>query len=123
MAILALVLSLFVAAMGALGMISPARLLGIVRQFQHPVGLYAAAILRVVLGIALFFASPNSRSPEVIRFLGIIILVSGFITPLFGLERFRKLLNWWSVRGLTFIRIWAGFALVFGLFLAYALVS
>jgi hypothetical protein len=122
MAIVALVLSLFVAAMGALGIISPLRLLGIVRQFQHPAGLYAAAILRVVLGVALFLASPNSRSPEVVRILGIIILVSGLITPLFGLERFRKLLNWWSARGTIFMRIWAGFALAFGLLLAYALV-
>jgi hypothetical protein len=122
MTIVALVLSLFVAAMGALGIISPVRLLGIVRQFQHPAGLYAAAILRVVLGVALFLASPNSRSPEVVRILGIIILVSGLITPLFGLERFRKLLNWWCTRGLTFMRIWAGFALAFGLLLAFALV-
>ena len=122
MAIVAFVLSLFIAALGALGIVSPTRLLSIVRQFQRPTGLFAAAILRIVLGVALFLASPNSRSPEVVRILGIIILVSGLITPLFGLERFRKLLNWWSARGPVFMRIWAGFALAFGLLLAYALV-
>jgi hypothetical protein len=122
MAIVALVLSLFVAALGALGMVSPMRLLSIVRQFQRPAGLYAAAALRVVLGVVLFLAAPTSRSPEVVRILGIIILISGLITPLFGLERFRRLLNWWSARGPTFMRIWAGFALAFGLLLAYAVV-
>jgi len=121
MAILALVLSLFVAALGALGIISPTRLLSIVRQFQRPAGLYAAAILRLVLGMALFLASPTSRSPEVVRILGAIIFVSGLITPLFGLERFRRLLNWWSARGHTFMRIWAGVALAFGLLLAYTM--
>jgi len=122
MAIVALVLSLFVAALGALGIVSPMRLLGIVRQFQRPAGLCAAAILRVVLGVALFFAAPTSRSPEVVRILGIIILVSGLVTPLFGLERFRTLINWWSTRGPAFMRVWAGFALAFGLLLAYAVV-
>ena len=122
MAIAALVLSLFVAALGALGIVSPMGLLSIVRQFQRPAGIYAAAILRVVLGVALFLAAPSSRLPEVVRILGIIIFVSGLITPLFGLERFRRLLNWWSARGPAFMRVWAGFALAFGLLLAYAVV-
>lgn len=122
MAIAALVLSLFVAALGARGIVSPMGLLSIVRQFQRPAGLYAAAILRVVLGVALFLAAPTSRFPEVVRILGIIIFVSGLITPLFGLERFRRLLNWWFARGPAFMRVWAGFALAFGLLLAYAVV-
>jgi hypothetical protein len=120
MAFIAFILSLFVAALGALGMVSPMRLLNIVRHFQSPAGIYAAAALRIILGMALFFAAPTSRAPEFIRILGIIILVGGLITPLFGLERFRRLLDWWSARGATFMRIWAGFALAFGLLLAYA---
>lgn len=122
MAFVALVLSLFVAALGALGMFSPMRLLDIVRHFQSPAGIYAAAALRIILGVALFLAAPTSRAPEVVRILGIIILVAGLITPLFGLERFRRLLDWWSVRGPAFMRVWAGFALAFGLLLAYAVV-
>src|SRR4030042_561573 len=98
MAIVALVLSLLIAAMGALGIVSPVKLLGIVRQFQRPAGLYALAILRVFLGVVLFLTAYTSRFPEVVRILTIIILVSGLITPLFGLERFRKLLNWWCAR-------------------------
>jgi hypothetical protein len=120
MAIVPLVLSLFVAALGALGIVLPMRLLSIIRQFQRPAGLYAVAILRVVLGVALLLAAPSSRLPQVVRILGIIIFVSGLITPLFGLERFRRLLNWWSARGPAFMRVWAGFALAFGLLLAYA---
>ena len=122
MAIVALILSLFVAAVGVLGIISPLRLLGIVRQFQRPAGLYAAAILRFVLGGALLLAAPTSRASEAVRILGIIIFVSGLVTPLFGLERFRRLINWWSERGPFFKRVWAGFALAIGLFLAYAVV-
>ena len=73
-----------------------------------------------MLGVALFLSAPTSRIQEVIRILGITIFVMGIITPLFGFERFRRLLNWWSERGPVFMRVWAGFALGFGLFLAYA---
>jgi hypothetical protein len=120
MLILAFVLSLSVVVLGALGIVSPMMLLGVVRKFESPAGIYAAAALRIMLGVALFLSAPTSRVQEVVRILGIIIFVVGIITPLFGIERFRRLLNWWSERGPVFLRVWAGFALGFGLFLAYA---
>lgn len=122
MVLVAFVLSLFVAALGALGVVSPAGLLGVVRRFESPAGLYAAAVLRLVLGVALFLAAPTSRAPGVVRVLSILIFVSGLITPLLGLERFRRLLDWWSARGPAFRRAWASLALVFGLWLAYAVI-
>lgn len=120
MAYVALVLSLSIAALGALGVVSPDRLLGVVRRFQSPAGLYAAAAIRLALGGALFLAAPTSRAPETLRILGIVILVAGVITPFFGLERFRRLLDWWAALGPGVIRAWAAFAAVFGLSLAYA---
>ena len=120
MLILAFVLSLSVVVLGALGIVSPMMLLGVVRKFESPAGIYAAAALRIMLGVALFLSAPTSRVQEVVRILGIIIFVVGILTPLFGIERFRRLLNWWSERGPSFMRVWAGFALGFGLFLAYA---
>ena len=122
MAIVAFVISLFVAVLGAIGVFSPMRLLGIVRQFQSPAGLYVAAILRAVLGAALLLAAPASHFPEIVRIIGIIIFVSGLVTTLLGIERFRRILHWWSARGPAFMRLWAGFAFVFGLFLAYNMV-
>lgn len=120
MLILAFLLSLSVVVLGALGIVSPMMLLGVVRKFESPAGIYTAAALRIMLGVALFLSAPTSRVQEVVRILGIIIFVVGIITPLFGIERFRRLLNWWSERGPVFMRVWAGFALGFGLFLAYA---
>jgi hypothetical protein len=122
MKIVALVLSLFAAALGALGLLSPTRLLDIVRHFQSLAGLYVAGAFRVILGGALFFAAPTSRAPKAVRILGIIILVAGLFTPLFGVERFHRLLSQWSAQGPMFLRVWAALALAFGLFLAYAVV-
>ncbi len=122
MTLVALIICLFTAAFGALGIVSPSRLLGVVRYLQTPMGLYFAAGVRVLLGVALLFAAPTSRAPDVIHILGVFIIVIGVITPFFGLERFRRLLDWWSAQGSAFIRGWAVLALVFGLSLAYAVV-
>jgi hypothetical protein len=120
MALVALVLSLLVATVGALGVVSPTKLLGLVRRFQSPAGLYGAAVFRVLLGAALFVTAPASRAPGAVRVAGAVILVSGLVTPFFGVERFRKILDWWSARGPVFIRVWAVFALALGLLLSFA---
>ena len=120
MAMVALVLSLFVAAVGALGVVSPAKLLGLVRRFQSPAGLYGAAVFRILLGAALFVSATASRAPGTVRVAGAIIFVSGLVTPFFGVERFTRILDWWSTRGPVFLRIWAGFALAIGLLLSFA---
>lgn len=123
MTLLALALSLAIAALGALGVVSPARLLGVVSRFQTPAGLYAAAALRIVLGSALVVAAPDSRAPDVLPVLGVFIVLAGLVTPLFGLARYRRLLTWWSSQEPAFVRAWAAFALLFGLALAYAVAS
>jgi len=120
MGLLALALCLLIVALGALGVVSPRRLLGVVRHFEGAAGLYAAAALRVMFGIALVLAAPTSRAPAAVRIAGWVILVAGLVTPLFGVERFRRLLAWWSARGPVFMRAWAGLALAVGLLLTYA---
>jgi uncharacterized membrane protein YidH (DUF202 family) len=122
MTLLALVFSLLVAALGALGLLSPSRAQGVVRYFQTPAGLYFAAGLRLVMGLALVFAAPASRAPEVLRVVGVVIVVAGVITLFIGHERFRRLVDWWSARGPALVRVQGAFALALGLLLAYALV-
>ena len=120
MAAVALTISVLVAALGVLGLVSPDRLLGVVRRFQSPGGLYAAAAIRLVLGLSLYLAAPGSRAPEALRILGPLVMLIGVITPFFGVERFRRFLDWWSSLGPVVLRLWAGFAFAFGALLAYA---
>lgn len=122
MTIVALTLSLAIAALGAVGIVAPGRLLDVVRHFQTPGGLYVAAGIRLVLGVALLFAASGSRAPVALRILGVFVILVGLATPFFGIDRFRRLLDWWSAQGPGFVRIWAAFALAFGLLLAYAVV-
>jgi hypothetical protein len=123
MTLIALLLSLFVAAFGALGVLSPARLLGILRWFENLTGLIVAAAFRIALGLTLFSSAHASNFPETIRILGIAILIAGIVTPFVGVERLRKIVAWLSSRGLLYLRIWAGITLGFGLFLSFAVVT
>jgi len=121
MALVALTLSIVVAAPGAVGVVAPAHLLAITRLFLTPAGLYAAAAVRLALGTALFVAAPTSRAPTTVRILGVVIFGAGLITPLIGIERAHAIVEWWSDQGTAFMRVWAAIALAFGLFLAYAI--
>jgi hypothetical protein len=120
MQLVALALSVLVALSGALSFIAPVRALDIARVFDSRGGLYAIAAIRLVLGAVLFLAGPGSRQPGVVRVFGVLIGVAGIITPFVGLDRQRRLLNWWSARGLGFQRAWAAVGFAFGLFLVYA---
>jgi len=122
MTAVALVLSLAIAALGLVGVISPQRLVDVVRRFQSPTGLCVAAALRLVMGATLYVAAPSSRQPAVLLVLGVFVFAAGIATPFFGVDRFRRLLDWWTARGTGFLRAWAAFAFAFGLLLARALV-
>lgn len=120
MAVALLVLGIVIAVVGAIGIVTPTSLVTIAGVFVTPMGLYAAAALRVALGTALVVAAPTSRAPTTLRVLGVIIIIGGLVTPLIGVERARIFLAWWATQGTMGMRLWASIALVFGLFVAYA---
>jgi hypothetical protein len=121
MTFVALVFAIFVTAMGALGVLAPDRLLGLVRGVQTPAGLYGVAVMRLVFGAAIYLAAAESRAPELLRVFGLITVLAGIVTPFIGLERVGRLIDWWSGLGPQVVRAWAVVALALGLGLAYAL--
>ncbi len=120
MTLIALVLSLLLAAFGALGIGAPQRFLSVVRFFETPTGLYLATALRMVLGVALLFSAPMSRAPEVLRIAGFIFIVAGIIASFYSLQRSRKPPRLLAGTGVG-VRVWAAITFVLGLSLAYAL--
>ena len=123
MNLLALAFCLFIVSLGGLGVVAPGRLIAVVRRFQSRRGMLVLAAIRLAMGATLLLAAPGSRTPGAIRALGVLIVISGAVTPLFGPERYRRLVDWWSEQGSLFVRVWATFALSFGLALAYAFVD
>jgi uncharacterized membrane protein len=92
------VLAIAIAALGILGMAAPDRLLVTVRRFMTSRGLAFAAGIWLVLGAALWLAAPESRAPDLLRVLGVITVIAGIATPFVGVERARRLFDWWAER-------------------------
>jgi hypothetical protein len=43
------------------------------------------------------------------------------VTPFLGVELARDMFDWWAMQGSMFTRAWAALAVVFGLFVIYAI--
>ena len=121
MRLIASAMALIIAAVGVLGLASPSALLELVRPLLTPGALYIVAAIRVVFGLLLLLVASASRMPRTVRVLGIIIVVAGVLTPFFGVERSQAVFDWWSAQPSSFMRTWAGLAVVFGCFVIYAL--
>jgi hypothetical protein len=117
----AIILCLIATAVAVLGVVSPPRLVSLLRKTQTRRGLTLLAAFRVVLGVALIFSAPASLAPEFIAVVGVIVIVKGVTLPLIGVERVRRLLDWWSTQESVFLRAWALLAAAIGLWLVYAL--
>lgn len=119
---LAVAAGLIIAALGAMDIAAPGptTLLYAAAFTLTPVGLYGAAALRVAFGLVLIAAAAGSRLPRTLRVLGALLIVAGVMTPFLGVERAQAMLSWWSAQGPLFIRTWAALAVIFGLFIIYA---
>jgi uncharacterized membrane protein YidH (DUF202 family) len=116
-------LGLIIAAIGVVGVAAPSVLLEFGRSLQTTNILYVIAAVRVIFGAILLWVAPSSRTPRILRVLGVFIIIAGVFTPLFGVERSRALFEWWQTQGYFFTRAWATVAVAFGLFIVYAVAS
>ena len=111
---------LFIAAFGMTGLVVPDRLLELVARAASTLGLYVIAGIRVLLGIALLASANASRAPAYLQILGLVAIVAGLITPLFGVARFEAILAWWRKWNPIVVRLWSVFVILFGLSLVWA---
>jgi uncharacterized membrane protein len=121
--LLAVILGLAIAVVGALGVVAPSVLLEFGRSLQTTNALYVVVAVRIVFGAVLLWAAKHSRMPRILRVLGALIIIAGVITPFLGIERSRAMFDWWSSQGAGFTRAWAIAAIAFGLFIVYAVTS
>lgn len=120
MKIIVFAVSLLIAGLGAQGIIAPEKWRSLASRFDNSPGLYAAATFRVLFGLALLYAGPDTIAPLFFRILGIFTVSAGLVLFFIGLERFHRIMNWWSAQHPAFYRGFAIFALLLGIFLAYA---
>ena len=116
----AIAFGLMIAVIGFVGLVNPALILDATKFTLTALGLYIVAAIRIVFGLVLIGAAITSRMPRTLRILGAFIVLAGIITPFFGVERTRAIVEWWSAQSIAFMRTWVSFAIIFGLFIIYA---
>ncbi|MEX2197833.1 MAG: hypothetical protein WD886_03425, partial [Burkholderiales bacterium] len=121
--LLATVMAALIAAIGVVGVAFPSVLLEFGQSMQTPSALLVAAVIRIIFGAVLVWVASASRMPRTLRVIGVLIIVGGVLTPLFGVERFQAILSWFSSQGPLLMRAWAITAVIFGVFVAYVVNS
>ena len=121
MRIAALLVALLTIVVGIGGLISPESGTDVRRLcFATPVRLYAAAAVRVVMGLVVILSATASRAPKTLRALGAVMCMQGLSATLLGPEHARTVLEWEARQGPTLLRVGAAVALAAGGFMAFA---
>ena len=118
--IAAMIVGLAVAGLGFVGLVAPSLLLALGQSLLTETGLYVVAAVRVGFGLLLLFVARRSRMPRALRAFGIVIIIAGLITPLFGVERSTPMFNWLATQGPALVRVVAIFAIAIGVFVMHA---
>src|SRR5256886_13473976 len=121
MTALALILCAAIAAMGVLVIVLPARSNDLTRLFADKTGLWVATAIRAILGLGLLAAAEDSKAPMLLRILGLIILVVAIAMPLLGLDRHRRMIDWWLARDRKIQIVCGAASLVLGVVLIYVI--
>ena len=121
MTALALILCAGIAVMGGVVIFAPARANELTRLFADKTGMWIATAIRAVLALGLLAAAGESKAPMLLRILGLIILIVAIVVPILGLDRHRRMIDWWLARDRK-IQIGCGTAsFVLGIFLIYVI--
>ncbi len=118
--IIVLLFGIVVCVFSMWAMFVPQRLRQLVSAITYQTwGYYAAAAVRVLLGLALIFAAPGSRFPVVFLLVGWLAIAAAVGLLIVGQDRLTKLVAWFNRLSDMIFRAWLLTAVVFGLFLAY----
>jgi hypothetical protein len=116
---LALILCAAIAAMGVLIIVKPALTHEWTQFFANKNGMWIATAIRAVLALGLFAAAAESKAPMLLRLLGFIILIVAIVMPVLGVDRHRRMIEWWLARKRSVEIMCGAAAFLFGLALIY----
>jgi hypothetical protein len=118
----AFIIGLFIAAVGAIGLLVPSSLLWIAERFTGPAGgsWYALAAVRLAVGLLLLWVAKDSRAPRVLRVAALVPIAAGLAIPVVGVERGRTMIESWSSLPSMYLRLSAIPLLALGGVVAWA---
>jgi hypothetical protein len=121
MTALALILCAAIAAMGVVIIVKPALAHDLTRLLADKTGMWIATAIRAVLALGLLSAASESKAPMLLRLLGLLILIVAIAMPILGLDRHRRMIDWWLARPRMTQILCGSAAFVFGIGLIYVI--
>ena len=119
----ALLVGLFTVVVGVVGLVSPASVTAVRRQyFATPAGLYTASVVRLAMGLVVILGATASRAPKTLRLLGALMCMQGLSAAILGPEHARTVLEWETMRP-ALLRAGAIVALASGVFMVFAVTT
>ena len=116
---LALILCATIAAFGVVVIVKPALAHDLTRLLADKRGMWIATAIRAVLALGLLAAAAESKVPMLLRILGLLILIVAIVVPILGVDRHRRMIDWWLARNRKIEMICGAAAFVIGIGLIY----
>jgi hypothetical protein len=121
MVALALILCAAIAAMGVVIIVKPTLAHEWTRLLADKTGMWIATAIRGVLALGLLASASESKAPMLLRLLGLLILIVAILIPILGVDRHRRMIDWWLARPRTVQLMCGAAAFVFGVGLIYVI--
>ena len=121
MRIAAWVVALFSIIIGVVGIVAPDSLTMARQHMLDTPGVisWVAAPIRISMGLVLIVFAPRSRTPRILRAIGVIMALQGIVPEFIGIDRERMILEKEVMLGHAALRAGAVVALASGCFIAF----
>jgi hypothetical protein len=117
----ALLVALVSIGIGIVGLVSPDSVMNVRREYLATgLGLRAAGAVRMAMGLVLITFARSSRAPKMLRVIGAVMCLQGFVSQFYSVSRAQALVEWEATLGATLLRVGAFVALATGVFVAFA---
>ena len=99
--------------------IKPRKMAGLLDKVFGTHWLYAAALVRLLLGSALLAAADTVAYPRAVALFGWLFVVGALILVAVPAPALRRMAGWFGQLSNAMARLWLSSAVLFGLFLTY----
>lgn len=118
---LTMLIGALMAGMGIAIILKPDTMKKMISFWKEDKRLYAAGILRVVLGSIFLLSAPQAdRFPWFIYFFGVLIFFGAILIFALGIDKVRKMLEYWDRKPRSTLQFMGIFVLLLGLLVVYA---
>ena len=103
--------------------VQPGKMAGLLDKVFGTHWLYAAALLRLLLGAALIASANTVAYPRAVALCGWLFALGGLLLVVISAPAVRRMASWFGQLSVTMTRLWLSWVVLLGLFFVYAALS